>query len=290
MKKIWRSSLIVGLVLAACGPAQLPTPDTTGAQPAITITSSAQPAVVSDTQPHYPTSAATPLVESDPQADHPTSEPTQSTVESDPQHDHPTSEATPPVVSDPQADHPASDSPSTAPIAESDWKTVSWQGLQIPVPAEDTWAAGIPANERVNGLQVLAAGRIMDNPSGDAHDDQHTDHPTNEHADDHHAGGSAFDGPIYIILQTTASLDAWLDAERKNEVSAAGNRVEDATIRDMTIAGRPAKAYQRAIIGLALTEYYAVKISDDKLLWITTYNAEDAKYRRSIDQLVLQAQ
>lgn len=194
--------------------------------------------------------------------------------------------ANPVVESDPQSDHPTADE---SPAPEGDWKTVTWQGLQIPVPSEDAWEAAITANERVNGLQVVAAGRIMDNPSGDAHDDQHTDHPTDDHGhpEDH---GSAFDGPVYIILQTTDSLDAWLDAERKNEVSMAGNKVENATIRDITIAGRPAKAYQRAIIGLALTEYYVVKISHDRLLWITTYNAEDAKYRLSIDQLVIQSQ
>jgi hypothetical protein len=275
--------LTVGLLMTACGPAALPNQDSNVAQPGSTVT-----VVSADVPPA--TKEVSPTSTLVPQPTQAPAQPTQAPAQPTQAPAQPTQAPAQPT-SVPQPVQPTSVPAQPTAVVDGEWKTVAWEGLQIPVPAEDNWEAGVPANEQVNGYPVLAAGRIMDNPSGDAHDDQHTDHPTDEHGDDHtDHGGSAFDGPIYIILQTTDSLDQWLERERKNEVSAAGNRVEDATIRDMTIAGRPAKAYQRAIIGLALTEYYVVKISDDKLLWITTYNAEDTKYRHSIDQLVIQAQ
>jgi len=92
-------------------------------------------------------------------------------------------------------------------------------------------------------------------------------------------------GPSFTILEFSGSLEEWLDLERQN--SPAGNPVQEDTVRDITIAGRPAKAYQHAVTGTGLSEHYVIDLPNDQLLLITTDDAENKTYRQVIAGLVI---
>jgi hypothetical protein len=145
------------------------------------------------------------------------------------------------------------------------WQSYAWQDLVIPIPPKAQWLPLNPADIPANHVSVVAAGAIS--------------YPT--------IMGSVElpYGPSFVILQFTGSLDDWLDLERRN--SPAGNPIEENSIRDIIQIGLPAKGYRHAVTGTGLTEYYAMKIAQDKLLWITTQDAQDTRYQQVIDRLAL---
>lgn len=152
----------------------------------------------------------------------------------------------------------------TLPLS-TEWQTVEWEGLIIPIPPQGQWWSASLENNQSNGIPVLASGGIT--------------YPT--------ITGTVelpF-GPNFYILQFTGTLDDWLDLERRN--SPPGNPVQDETIRDMTIAGRPAKAYQHAITGTGEIEDYILKLTNGTLLWISSENASYEIDRQVIDGLVV---
>ena len=150
------------------------------------------------------------------------------------------------------------------PLLET-WQTYEWQDLVIPIPPKAQWLPSNPADISANHVSVLAAGAIS--------------YPT--------ITGSVElpYGPSFAILQFAGSLDDWLDLERRN--SPAGNPLEENSIRDTIQAGLPAKAYRHAVTGTGVTESYAIKMTQDKLLWITTQDAQDTTYQQVIDRLAL---
>ncbi len=146
------------------------------------------------------------------------------------------------------------------------WQMVAWEDVLIPLPPQSEWSLDSAAVQ-INGAPVIAsAGIKYALGTGEV---EHTQ------------------GPFFTILQFNGSLDAWLDAEQKNDLSRAGNPVHDQTIRSITIGGHEAKAYQRAITGIGLTEYYAVKLDEKRLLWITSEDAENETYQQVIDALMI---
>jgi hypothetical protein len=162
------------------------------------------------------------------------------------------------------------DAPSTPTLQLPDgWQTVAWHGLVIPVPPGGRWQT-IPATDQpsINDARVIAAGAIVYPAS--------TTTPIE----------GPF-GPSFTMLRFSGSLEEWVALERRN--SPAGNPLQEDTIRDITIAGRPAKAYQHAVTGTGLTEYYAVNLTHDQLLLITTDDAENKMYRQVIDGLLVEA-
>lgn len=147
------------------------------------------------------------------------------------------------------------------------WQTVAWQGLIIPVPPNSVWETPVLNREQINGVSVAMSGALT--------------YPTST------APVERPYGPDFTILAFIGSLNEWLDLERRNETSKAGNTVQEQTIREIMIAGRQAKAYQRAVIGTGQIEYYVLKLNNDKLLFITSDDAENDTYRRVIDGLVI---
>lgn len=145
------------------------------------------------------------------------------------------------------------------------WQSYAWQNLVIPIPPKAQWLPLNPGDISANHVPVVAAGALS--------------YPT--------ITGSVElpYGPSFVILRFTGSLDEWLDLERRN--SPAGNPIDEKSIRDTIQIGLPAKSYRHAVTGTGLTEHYAVKISQDKLLWITTQDAQDTRYQQVLDQLAL---
>ncbi len=162
-----------------------------------------------------------------------------------------------------------SDTPSaTTEQLPDGWQTVEWHGLVIPVPPGGTWqTTPSPNPTSINDTVVTAAGTIVYSASTATMPIE-----------------SPF-GPSFTILEFSGSLEEWLDLERQN--SPAGNPVQEDTVRDITIAGRPAKAYQHAVTGTGLSEHYVIDLPNDQLLLITTDDAENKTYRQVIAGLVI---
>lgn len=158
----------------------------------------------------------------------------------------------------------------TAPIQASGVdQNVSWQNLFIPLPPNAVWEIDAGANTSINGAAVLERGSITyPNATG-------VEQPY---------------GPAFLVLRYSGTLDEWLDLERRNDTSTAGNGINEASITDRTIAGLPARAYRRLVTGTGMTEYYALRLDETRLLWITTDDAENAIYQSVIDGLRMQAQ
>jgi hypothetical protein len=126
------------------------------------------------------------------------------------------------------------------------WRNVEWEGLRIPIPPRAQWEAPIKVDPSIGDVPVLAAGAVT--------------YPT--------ITGTVelpF-GPVFMILQFSGSLDDWIDHElRRNELA-----VDRQTVRDTTIAGRPAKVYQPVVIGTCNLGAYVVTLDTNRLLLIST--------------------
>lgn len=148
------------------------------------------------------------------------------------------------------------------------WQIVDWEDLMIPVPPDGVWETPALDREHINGAPVVASGTLT--------------YPTST------APVERPFGPSFTIVTFSGSLDEWLALERRN--SAAGNPIQNNTVRDLAIADRPAKAYRHAVTGTGLSEDYALKLASDRLLLITTDDVENETYRRVIEGLVVESQ
>jgi hypothetical protein len=146
---------------------------------------------------------------------------------------------------------------------QSSWRTVEWNGLVIPIPPDFNaqWNPDAVSEESINGAPVLDAGAIIypgyTQPVGQPY------------------------GPVFHILQYSGSLEEWMALERSRQ-TPAGPAIDEQTIRDTTVAGQPAKVYQPTVPGIAPTQFYALKLGNDYLLWINTADAPAEIYQQVI--------
>ena len=123
-------------------------------------------------------------------------------------------------------------------LSRNTWQTYPWQNLVIPIPPKAQWERSSIADINAHKLPVVAAGGIT--------------YPTITD------GVELPYGPSFTIIQFTGSLDDWLTLERQN--SPKENPIEEATVRDIMIAGLPAKAYRYTATGTGLTEFYVTNL------------------------------
>lgn len=164
------------------------------------------------------------------------------------------SDPPPSVGAQPTAPGAATAEATAIPAALPDgWTSVTWQGLVIPVPPGARWHESETPAPREQQT-VLAEGSVLiPTPSGVV-----VEAPT---------------GPVFQIVAFDGSLEDWIAAEQGGPTSQAGNTVEPHTVQPTAIGGLPAVIYQRTVTGTGLLEYYAVKLSGDQLLAITSDNA-----------------
>jgi len=145
--------------------------------------------------------------------------------------------------------------PNTPATPLSDrWQTVTWEGLGIPIPPNARWEPYLEVNPSTSDFPVLATGAVS--------------YPT--------ITGTVelpF-GPMFMILQFSGSLDDWL----KHEQSRNQFAIDQQTVRDTTIAGRPAKVYQPVVTGTCNMGDYIVALDRNRLLWIWTDCLGDEPY------------
>lgn len=134
-------------------------------------------------------------------------------------------------------------------VAQEAYTYVEWEGLLVPVPPTGEWATNTPPRE-VFGVQALATASIV-------------------YPDAPQAVERPF-GPTFTILPFNGTLDQWLTIERQNFVGDATTGIVEATLRDVRVAGLPAKAFERTDPGLGTTEYYILKLDEQRLLRIFT--------------------
>ena len=119
--------------------------------------------------------------------------------------------------------------------------------LIVPVPPTGEWATDTGPNQ-VFGIGALATASIV-----------YPDAPPSVER--------PF-GPTFTILPFNGTLDQWLDIERQNFVGDATTGIVEATLRDVRVAGLPAKAFERTDPGLGPSDYYILKLDDQRLLRI----------------------
>lgn len=137
----------------------------------------------------------------------------------------------------------AAPAPNTSPSPVG-WRTIAWEGVRIPIPPQAQWESQIATNPPIGDIPILATGAVT--------------YPT--------ITGTVelpF-GPTFLILQFSGSLDDWINRERSRDPLA----VNDQTVADTTIAGRPAKVYQPVVTGTCNSGAYIVALKNSHLLWI----------------------
>ncbi len=145
------------------------------------------------------------------------------------------------------------------------WQSVTWEGLRVPMPPVSTWTTHTGTGERINGAPVQTQGAI-----GYPITPAPVERPI---------------GPFFKMLRFQGTLDAWLQLERRN--SPSGNPIDEKTVRDTTVAGRPARRYQHVVTGTGDGATYAVDLEGDRLLLILTEDLDNETYRRVITELAL---
>lgn len=154
---------------------------------------------------------------------------------------------------------------SSVPLSVS-WQTVAWEGLIIPIPPHASWAPYVNFGSPIGTLPILAAGEVI--------------YPT--------ITGTVelpF-GPIFTILAFSGSLDDWLAREQSANTLA----VDQQTVHDTMIAGRPAKVYQPVVTGTCNAASYVVALDRRRLLRIWTDCLEQEPYDSVIKGLQIKEQ
>lgn len=153
--------------------------------------------------------------------------------------------------------------PHETQISSDGWTLHHWAGMIIAVPPQGQWHPDIPIAAPNARASVQVAGEVVYPESIGAVEGLH--------------------GPRFVVLAFVGSLDDWIQAEQQQNIP--GNPVDDQTIQQRLIAGVPGVAYQRAITGVGMIEYYAIKPTPETLLWIITDDTENTMYTQIIDRL-----
>lgn len=136
-----------------------------------------------------------------------------------------------------------------ATVAHLPDSTITWEGLTFDVPPNHLW--GIQPLDQINGVPMLAGGWISYDATGIQ------------------PGFEVPNGIGFTIIQFTGTLEEWLALT----VAAApnGNPVNQDTIQQLTIAGRPAIAFSYNVTGTGDNRILLVKQGPDRLLIINDY-------------------
>ena len=134
-------------------------------------------------------------------------------------------------------------------ITEGSNSAITWEGLTFDVPPNHLW--GIQPLDQINGVPMLARGWISYDATGIQ------------------PGLEVSNGIGFTIIQFTGTLEEWLSLT----VAAApnGNPVNQDTIQQLTIAGRPAIAFSYNVTGTGDNRILLVKQGPDRLLIINDY-------------------
>ncbi len=140
---------------------------------------------------------------------------------------------------------PITPSATPALVGNNDPDTVLWQGLLIRLPEYAVWHEENPT-DTLNGVPIRAQGYVT-YPMAALN-------PTVEMAS----------GPRFTIVEFAGTPADWLQRERANATSMAGNTIDESTIRETFIAGQPAIVYQRMVRGTSELTYAIVGLDRDE--------------------------
>lgn len=162
----------------------------------------------------------------------------------------------------------------TSPAAGAEHK-VAWENVIIQVPAQATFhsmpSVAAPAT---HGLPLIAAAGIT--------------YPTPPTDD------TELSGPNFMLFQFDGTAEDWIELERHDQqpqsVSSTPITVIEGSVQPRTIAGKQGLAYQldNGSEETKIMEYYAVKLAEDQLLVIVTFDNQNPTYQSVINTLQLQ--
>jgi hypothetical protein len=91
-------------------------------------------------------------------------------------------------------------------------------------------------------------------------------------------------GPYFTIMQFSGTLQQWLDKERQNKVGDVPSGVDEASVRDVMVAGLPAITFDRTDPHFGNPRaFYVLKLDENQLLRIYTESRAIDKLQRVID-------
>jgi hypothetical protein len=94
---------------------------------------------------------------------------------------------------------------------------------------------------------------------------------------------------VFTLFQFSGSLDEWLTHEREKRQAIPQHGLSnpdvfpERDIRDVTVAGRPAKVYPPIASLSGRSEIYVLKLTDSTLLQISIDDRDNADFRRVVD-------
>lgn len=155
--------------------------------------------------------------------------------------------------------------PTATAVSPDAWFGVDWENIHFAIPPQSTWQQSNELDIKLAEGKVISSGRVV--------------YPEEKTAIE------GLQGPTFVMILFPSSVDEWLKLEQERDVP--DNPVDMLTIRRQEIAGVSAIAYQRAVKGVATIEYYALKVDNERLLWIITEDTENEIYKAIIRSLTL---
>jgi hypothetical protein len=141
----------------------------------------------------------------------------------------------------------ASEQQAVRPDTEG-WERVEWAGLTIPVPPDHTGQAVQMVDRTIHGAHVVESFAIALKPEL--------------------ASGCCElpSGFLLDIVEFQGEPREWVMlTDEANRLS-----VDPATVRETTVAGRPALVYNPIVTGTGIRQSYVVRLDDQRLLLIDT--------------------
>lgn len=158
--------------------------------------------------------------------------------------------------------------PSVTAQTTSKVNSVSWHSITFNVPPHHIWNEGPYGEGQLYSAPVIAQGRITYDRANAPH--------VNELPD----------GIGLTIVHFAGTPGQWLAREQQTRTGAAA--IDPLTIRQTMIAGQRIPAYSFMVTGIARSETYPLKLSDNQLLLIETTNADNAAYQAVVDSIALE--
>lgn len=143
----------------------------------------------------------------------------------------------------------ANDLPLLPTILPTDWTTVEWEGLSIPIPSHHVW-------EPIVGTPVLNTTLPIITQAGMRYDQ----------ASDPEIRIETPSGFVFAILRFNGSLQEWLTQEQ----NSGSISVDQQTVRETTVAGQSALVYNPLVTGTGFIQQYIVDRGEGRLMWIST--------------------
>ena len=140
-------------------------------------------------------------------------------------------------------------SPSNTVPNINDWPTAEWQNLSIPIPPEHFWQVITDSNDVNLPDPVVAQASIIFDRA--AHPEITIEAPS---------------GFGFTILEFAGSPQAWVIQHCESNALS----VDLQSVRETTVADKPALVYNPMVTGTGLIQQYIVDLGEGRLMWIST--------------------